>query len=239
MSSETFTLEELAQHLGRDAREIDRLASRGRIPGRKGETGWVFYEREITQWLERELREFTDPELRALEQSLLPSTAMVEADVRLRDLIRLETVQVPLDARTKRSALEGLIEVAGRSFEVWEPAKILSAVQEREETFSTAFRGGVAVPHPRNPLPQCLGDSIIAFGHVRRGVPFSAPDGSLTDLFFLVLCRDSRTHLRALARISRILQSPGFVENLRMANDSFAAYNTICELDEKLDGEGV
>lgn len=234
MSQDVFSLEELARHLGRDRREIERLANRGRIPGRKTEAGWVFHEREITHWLERELREYTDPELKALEESL--HSDELRREVPVGSLLRPETVQVPLDGRTKRSVLEGLVEVAGRTWQVWEPAKVLAAVQEREEALSTAFAEGIAIPHPRNPLPQCLGGSVVAFGRTTQGVPFGGPGGGLTDLFFLVLCRDSRTHLQVLARLGRMVRHPGFVTALRETEESGAAYELIRDADREIGG---
>lgn len=232
MSPDVFSLDELARHLGRDRREIERLANRGRIPGRKTESGWVFHEREITQWLERELREFTDPELKALEGSLQSSELRIEVPVS--SLLKLDFVQVPLEARTKRSVLEGLVEVAGRTWQVWEPAKVLAAVQEREEALSTAFAEGIAVPHPRNPLPQCLGTSVVAFGKTETGIPFGGSTAGLTDLFFLVLCRDSRTHLQVLARLGRMIRMPGFIDALRDTESSEAAYDLICDADHSI-----
>lgn len=232
MSPDNFTLDELSRHLGRDRREIERLANRGRIPGRKTESGWIFHEREITQWLERELREYTDPELKVLEESLqFPET---RPEIPVGSLLREETIEVPLEARTKRSALESLVELAGRTWQVWEPAKVLAAVQEREETFSTAFAEGVAVPHPRNPLPHCLGASVIAFGRTANGIPFGSPSGGLTDMFFLVLCRDSSTHLRVLARLGRMFRQPGFLDELRAAASSAEAYRLICDADREV-----
>jgi PTS system nitrogen regulatory IIA component len=150
--------------------------------------------------------------------------------------MRLETTQVPLEARTKRSVLESLVEAAGRTWQVWEPAKVLQAVQEREEILSTAFPEGVAVPHPRNPLPQCLGASVVAFGRTSNGIPFGGPSGGLTDLFFLVLCRDSATHLRVLARIGRMVRHAGFIEALRAAETSADAYRLICDADRDIGG---
>lgn len=232
MSPDVFSLDELARHLGRDRREIERLANRGRIPGRKTESGWIFHEREITQWLERELREFTDPELKALEGSLQSSELQIEVPVTT--LLKPEFVQVPLEARTKRSVLEGLVEIAGRTWQVWEPAKVLAAVQEREEALSTAFPGGIAVPHPRNPLPQCLGASVVAFGKTSSGVPFGGTTGGLTDLFFLVLCRDSRTHLQVLARLGRMIRQPGLLDALRETESSSSAYELICDADRSI-----
>ena len=234
MAQDVFSLDELARHLGRDRREIERLVQRGRIPGRKTDVGWVFHEREITHWLERELREYSDPELKTLEDSL--ASQELQPEVPVGSLLSPETVQVPLDARTKRSVLESLIEIAGRTWNVWEPAKVLAAVQEREEALSTAFVGGVAVPHPRNPMPQSLGASVVAFGKSPQGVPFGGAGGGLTDLFFLVLCRDSRTHLQVLARLGRMIQQPGFIDGLRDTETSLDAYELIRDADRFVGG---
>src|SRR5690606_25941661 len=200
MAHEWYSLDELARQLGRDRREIDRLANRGRIPGRKLGGDWQFHATEITHWLEQEMRAYTDRELQQVEESQVSGDS---SSVTVCDLLHPETVQIPLEARTKRSVLESLVEVAGRTWQVWSPAEILSAVQAREEVLSTGYANGVAIPHPRNPLPDALGESIIAFGKTLAGIPFGAPNRALSDLFFLVLCRDARTHLKVLARLGR------------------------------------
>ena len=235
MSHEPFTLDELARQLGRDRREIEKLVHRGRIPGRKVGGEWLFHPQEITHWLESEMREYTDRELAVVEES--QRSAELNADRPVSSLLRPETVEVPLEARTKRSVLESLVEAAGRTWQIWEPAAILEAVRQREEALSTAFENGVAIPHIRNPMPDALGESLVAFGRTLAGIPFGAPRGALTDLYFLVLCRDSRTHLQVLARLGRLIQSAEFLAGLRDAGTSAAAYQVICEADERVGRE--
>jgi nitrogen PTS system EIIA component len=234
MSHDWYTLDELSQHLGRDRREIEKLVNRGRIPGRKISGDWQFHPTEITHWLEQEMREYTDRELALVEQT--NRSTEISQTQPVASLLTLETVQVPLEARTKRSVLETLVEVAGRTWQIWQPAALLSAIQEREAVLSTAFENGVALPHPRNPLPEALGQSVIAFGKTPSGIPFGAPNRGLTDLFFLVLCRDSRIHLQVLARLGRMLQLPGFLDELRAAEDSPTAYAVILEAEKKVAG---
>ena len=231
MPHQFLNLEELARHLARDRREVEKLVQRGRIPGHKVEGEWRFHPAEITHWLEVELRGYNESELTALEVS---QRARAPDEISVRTLLRPDTVEVALDARTKRSAVEGVIEVAGRSWHVWEPAAILDAVLVREEVLSTAFENGVAIPHPRTPLPAALGESLIAFARVQSGIAFGGPKRSLTDVFFLVLARDSRTHLLALARLGRLLQQPGFLDGLRAAPNNPAAYEWICNADREL-----
>jgi PTS system nitrogen regulatory IIA component len=83
-------------------------------------------------------------------------------------------------------------------------------------------------------LPAALGDSILAFGRTSRGIPFGAPDGGLTDLFFLICCRDDRTHLRVLARLTRLLQWPGFLDRLREADSPGEVREIIGATEEEL-----
>jgi PTS system nitrogen regulatory IIA component len=232
MSRDWYTLDELAAHLGRDRREIERLANRGRIPGHKRSGEWQFHAAEVTQWLEHAMREYTDTQLAAVERSM-EATAH-ELGVPVSRLLCPEAVQVPLEARTRRSVLESLVEVCGRTWQVWQPAQVLKAVQEREELMSTAFDSGVAIPHPRQPLPESVSESMVAFGRTLSGIPFGAPNNSLTDLFFLVVCRDARTHLHVLARLGRLIQKPDFLAALRAAADSRSAYELIVQADEKI-----
>ncbi len=227
-----LTLDELAVRLGRNRRDLQKLVNRGRLPGHKVDGQWRFHTTEITQWLELDMRGYSDEELAVVEE--MQQSTEVDAELPVSSLLHPETVQVPLNARTKRSVLESLIEVAGRTWQVWEPAAVLQAVIEREKALSTGFENGVAIPHPRAPLPDAIGESIIAFGRTLSGIPFGAPKRALSDTFFLVLCGDSRTHLLVLARLGRMLQLPGFLEQLRDTPDSAGSYDVICKADRKI-----
>lgn len=228
MSRDFYTLDDLVQHLGRDRRQVERLVNRGLVPGRKVGGEWRFNATEITYWLEQELRGYCDSDLAQLEQTR-QSEELRQLPVS--GLLRPETCEVPLDAGTKPSVLQALIEVAGRTWQVWDPATVLKAVREREDVMSTGFENGVAIPHPRNPQPDALGQSVIAFGRTSSGIPFGAPGRTMTDLFFLVLARDSATHLQILARLGRMMQLPDFLNNLRSAENAAAA----CQLIQTAD----
>lgn len=225
MAHDWFTLDELAEHLGRDVRELEKLVNRGRIPGHKRSGEWSFQATEVTQWLEQEMRSFSEPELAAMEVS--HRSPELDPQIPVTSLMSPQMVQVPLEGRTRRSILEGMVEVAGRTYQIWEPATVLKAVLEREELMSTAFDSGVAIPHPRQTLTDSIGESVVAFGRTPSPIPFGASNNSLTDMFFLVVCRDARTHLHVLARLGRMLQQPGFIQELRDAPDSESAYEVI------------
>lgn len=232
MDHQTLNLEDLAVRLGRDRREVERLVLRGNLPGHKVKDQWVFYPAEVTQWLEQEIRGYNETELAQLEGA--QRSTELDPQLPVTSLLKPELVQIPLEARTKRSVLESLLEIAGRTWQVWEPAAILQAMQDREAACSTGFENGVAIPHPRIPMPDALGESVIAYGRTLSGIPFGAPKRVLSDIYFLVLSRDSRTHLQILARLGRMLQLPGFVDELRSTEDRQATYDIIAAADQKL-----
>lgn len=232
MDHQMLSLEELADRLGRDRREVERLVVRGNLPGHKVKDQWQFHPTEVTQWLEQQIREYSEAELAQLEGA--QHSTELDPQLPVTSLLKPQLMQIPLEARTKRSVLESLLEVAGRTWQVWEPAAILQAMLEREAACSTGFENGVAMPHTRIPMPDALGESLIAYGRTFSGIPFGAPKRALSDIYFLILCRDFRTHLQILARLGRMLQLPSFVDELRATEDPQATYDIIVAADQKL-----
>jgi len=199
MGDETMGLAELAAYLERDARDLSRWASRGYLPAQKVGGEWRFHRAEINHWIETQMHAYTEKELEAVERG---GRRQHTEEPLLSVLLSEATTAVPLNARSRTSVLRELVNLAEQSWQVYDPDAVLQAIRAREEMASTALPAGVAIPHPRRPLPQALGESVIAFGRTVNGIPFGGERGSLTDLFFLVLCRDDRTHLQVLARLS-------------------------------------
>jgi len=225
MNHEMMNIDQLAVFLQRDARDIKKWASRGYLPVHKVSGEYRFHPQEIHHWLETQLHAYTEKELTNLEQGAAGRSD--DPQPLITPLISEATIAVPLAASTKSSVLKELVNLAEQSWQVYDPAAILEAIKQREEMGSTALPTGVAIPHPRLPLTNALGESVIAFGRTHSPVPFAAANGNLTDLFFLVCCLDVRTHLRVLARLSRLMLRPGFLDELRIAETPAAAYQVI------------
>jgi PTS system nitrogen regulatory IIA component len=215
-------LHQLASLLGRDARELGKLANRGQLPGRKIGGEWRFATAEIHHWLEREMPDLSDRELQALDPSSISEDSPLVSS-----LLRLECIDLELPARTRQSVLRELVKLAERSNLIWNPVAIREAVETREQMGSTATKEGFAIPHPRRRMPDTLGDSVIALGRTSTGIPFGAERGGLTDLFFLVCCNDDAIHLRIQARLARLLRTPGLLDDLRAAETPAEAWGLI------------
>jgi PTS system nitrogen regulatory IIA component len=234
MGNDMMDLTQLAAYLHRDAREVSKLASRGRLPGHKVGGEWRFARAEIDQWLEGQLPGYTDKQLTALETR---GHVEAEQEALVTQLLRPESMAVPLPARSRSSVLRELVALAGQTFHVYDPDAILEAIQQREELASTALPTGVAIPHPRRALAKALGDSVMAYGRTVSGIPFNEPSGTLTDIFFLICCQDDRTHLQVLARLSRLLLRPGFVDSLRAADTVEETWDLLAAAERDLVAE--
>jgi PTS system nitrogen regulatory IIA component len=232
MSQEMMSVDQLAVFLHRDAREVQKWASRGYLPSHRVSGEYRFHPAEINHWVETQMHAYTEQELTNLEQG----TAGHGQDQQplLTTMLSETTIAVPLQASTKASVLKELVKLAEQSWQVYDPEAILEAIRQREELGSTALESGVAIPHPRRPMANALGEHVIALGRLVSPIPFGASHGGLTDLFFLVCCRDDRTHLRTLARLSRLMLRPGFAVELRAAETPAAAFQVIEAAEQDL-----
>src|SRR5438477_10511341 len=143
-------LAELAAYLERDARDLSKWASRGYLPGQRVGGEWRFHRAEINQWIETHMHAYTEEELLALERG---GDRKHREEPLLSILLSEVTIAVPLQATTRSSVLRALVEVAGRSWQVYDPEAIYEAIRAREELGTTALASGVAIPHPR-PMPK-------------------------------------------------------------------------------------
>ncbi len=186
MAQEDFDIERLAAYLHMMPADVTRLADRGKLPGRRIGGEWRFSAAEIHHWLEDRIGLSDDEALVHMEGALDRATDAESAkEVSISELLRPEAIDVPLGARTRGSVITAMTEVAARTHLLWDPAKMADAVRAREEMHSTALDNGVALLHPRRPMPGILAEAVLALGITAAGIPFGS-DGNLTDIFFLI-----------------------------------------------------
>src|SRR2546430_12107322 len=136
MGNDMMDLEQLADYLQRDARELNKLASRGHLPGHKVSGRWRFARAEINQWLETQLPEYTEQQLSKFESK---DQDRPEPELLICNYLAEASVAVPMMATTRASALRELVRLAQQNLQSYYPHAILKAVEEREEKRSTGF----------------------------------------------------------------------------------------------------
>ena len=208
MPYSSMSIEEFAKHIGMDAREVRRLVDRGKLPGHKVGGKWRFNRARVTEWLQQEMPTLDEARLIALEGAMRGTGPETIDDARMvvTDLIGLDGVDIALHAKTKPSVIRELVKLADRTGLLYDAGGLPEAVEQREALCSTALPGiGVAIPHPRQPLPYVSAEPFICVARLSKGIAFGAPDGELTRVFFLICCHTDRYHLHVLARLMRVL----------------------------------
>ena len=219
MAREDYDIASLSAYLHQDPVKVRRMAERGKIPGRRVGGEWRFSRGEIHHWLEQALLGSDQAEATRIETVLDRTTMTEDIEYTLESLLVPDAIAVPLAARTKNSVITTMSNLAADTGWLWDPDSMSVAVKEREDLYPTAMDGGLALMHPRRPLASMLGRPFVAFGRTSRGIPYGAPGGGLTDLFFLILSTDDAGHLRTLARLGRVLGIPGTLDEVREAPD--------------------
>ena len=152
--------------------------------------------------------------------------------MRILDLVPPEAVVDGLRSETKEGVLCELSEAVCRLMPSLSPERLAAILMEREALGSTGIGEGVAIPHGKVPGIDRL---VALFGRSREGVQFSSLDGKPARLFFLVVAPENSAgmHLKALARISRLLKDERFRRKLLAAEGADGLLQALREEDER------
>jgi PTS system nitrogen regulatory IIA component len=138
------------------------------------------------------------------------------------DLIAPRTVLAQLRVGSKKQALQELAKRAAALTGLGDRA-IYEVLVERERLGTTGIGNGIAIPHGKvKGLPRLFG----LFARLDRPIPFEAIDDQPVDLIFVLLAPEDAgaDHLKALARVSRLLRDRVMCEKLRGTDNADALY---------------
>lgn len=226
MAQADFDIDRLAAYLHMSPAAVAKLADRGKLPARRVGGEWRFSAAEIHHWLEDKIGLSGDDELAQMEGALDRAAETDVETVSIARLLKIEAIEVPLAARTRGSVISRMTELAAETHLLWDAAKMAEAVRVREEMHSTALDNGVALLHPRRPMPAILAEAVLALGISQGGIPFGT-GGLLTDIFFLICSTSDHEHLRILARLSRVINDQEILASLRAAEDAATVHRLI------------
>jgi PTS system nitrogen regulatory IIA component len=142
-------------------------------------------------------------------------------------LISPESVIPNLKVTSKKQALQELAREAAALTGLHERA-VFDTLLERERLGTTGVGNGIAIPHGK--LAQ-LGRLHGLFARLERPIDFEAIDEQPVDLIFLLLAPESAgaDHLKALARVSRLLRDRSMCEKLRGTDSAEGLYALLAE----------
>ena len=143
----------------------------------------------------------------------------------LTEVVALDAIIPALKVNGKKQALQ---EIAARAAQLsgQNERTIFETLTQREKLGSTGVGNGIAIPHGK--LPK-LGRLFGLFARLERPVDFESLDGQPVDLVFLLLAPEGAgaDHLKALARVARVLRDPDVARKLRESRDAEAIYSVL------------
>lgn len=141
------------------------------------------------------------------------------------DLLTSNGIIPALNAEDKKQALYGIAQFASTSTGV-NAHDIFNALLQRERLSSTGLGRGIAIPHIKH---NGVSGITCIFARLEKPIPFDSPDGEPVDLLFFLMAPEDAggDHLKALARISRLVRDAKTLEQLRAAEDAKSLHKAL------------
>jgi len=234
MPSQRLSIEQAAAFLQMSQQELKSLVVQGDMPCQQAGDRLYFFQDDLDTWISQQIIAFQSLKDAAKRRQTKVFTIPDTDEPFLADLCSPDTCSCDISAKSRPSMLRQLAELAVNSGFVYDPADLYSELSKREDICSTALAKGVAIPHPerRFDTPLC-DDSFICIAKLDNPIFFgNSSDGSKTDIFFLVCCLNSEIHIKAIARLCRLIEQTSLLEELREATTPEELYNTLKDVDE-------
>lgn len=145
----------------------------------------------------------------------------------LGDMLSQEDIVPNLKAKSKKQLLQEIARIAAEKTDL-DQRDIFDVLLQRERLGSTGVGQGVAIPHGRL---DSIDQIVCLFARLDEPINFDSLDDEPVDLVFLLLAPETAgaDHLKALARISRLIREPQTLEKLRGSRESSALYSMLTE----------
>jgi len=150
--------------------------------------------------------------------------------MKIADLLDIKSISTELTSSKKVAVLAEMVDLLRRVQPDLNAAELLAVLIDREELGSTGIGDGVAIPHGKL---KGLDRLLMAFGRKKDGIDFDSMDNRPAHLFFLLLAPESEAtlHLKALARISKLLRKEDVRRQLLDAPDPATLLSILSQED--------
>ena len=137
----------------------------------------------------------------------------------IREFLNTKAININLESKDKEGIIKELLQMLFKAGAIKNTDKLFKILMDRESLGSTGIGQGVGIPHGKT---NSVGKLVGAFGISKTGVDFDSLDGETAHIFFLLIAPEGSAgpHLKALAKISRLLKDKYLRDRLIKANSS-------------------
>lgn len=216
----------MARGLDLPVSTVDRWIRQGRIPIHRSGNSCIFKKSILEKWALNHGLRFSLPNEESKKEknfwltNLLPAMQLggvfhnIKGDD-VESVLRYAVDKVPVLSINKEALFERLLE--------------------REALTSTGIGKGVAIPHPRTPLPEEIDNSLITTCFLKKPINFDAVDDRAVFVMFILLSTSIKNHLHLLSRLAFCVRDDSFVEFLKTYPDTSSFLSKIADCENLLD----
>jgi nitrogen PTS system EIIA component len=217
------TLRDAARLLQVSEKTLYRWIQKGVLPAYRIHDEYRFNRVELEEWAVTHRRP-----LRLPAAAASPGAAQA-VPPNLGEAIVRGGIYYRIGGRTRDQVFEAIVALPGIPRHI-NSAHLLEMLRTREGLASTAVGGGIAIPHPRNPLVLGVDEPTVLICFLEHPVDFGALDGKRVQTLFVLLSPTIEAHLQTLARIAFVLQDHSFRRLLEKRAASAAILERLAEL---------
>ncbi len=194
-----LSVREVAQLLGVTEKTVHRWLREKAIPAHRLHDQFLFNRVEIQEWAAgRGLK---------LSPTILGQAGAPESASSLRAAIERGGIHFRVPGKTSEEVLDAVTRLPGIP-EGANRALLRELLVGREALMSTGIGGGIAIPHPRDPLVVQVREPVVLACFLEHPVDFHAVDGAPVRVLFTLLSPSIRAHLQMLSRLTYALHDP-------------------------------
>lgn len=222
-----LTLKELADYLRVNERTILRMLKSGQIQGVKIGGQWRFNGSQIDQLF--------FPQNPPSGPDVVPLTDFTQPNlpVPISRLLKEDRTLLEMRAKDIDSVISELCEPVAKKTLLLDVQDLKNRLLAREKLLSTGIGGGIAIPHPRDPIPTLREPAVMIVGRSSAGVDFQALDKKPVHLFFMLVCQNIELHLHLMGALARILQEKSVTDQCMKAKGVDEIIRVIMEQEAK------
>ncbi len=222
-----LTLKELANYLRVNERTIQRMLKTGQIQGAKIGGQWRFNGSQIERMF------FPEAESEHPDAVELHELLRSHLSIPLSRIVSENRMLLDLQARDVEGVLDEMIVPFRREGLLLDIQDLKARLVAREKLLSTGVGNGVAIPHPRDPIPTLREPAVLVVGRSVHGIDYGALDNLPVHLFFLCCCQNIELHLHMMGQLARLLRENDFRELCQNCTEPRDVLRAILEAERR------
>jgi PTS system nitrogen regulatory IIA component len=222
-----LTISQVSKLLNLPVSTVQRWIRQGNIPVYRHEGKYLFLEKDLVKWAQSQGIVITSKSQKAPARKPVQECSLVQA-MRRGGIVR------GVSGDDASGVLKAVVGVAPLAPSI-DRNELFVRLIEREDLSTTGIGRGVAIPHPRSPVPNVPSEPSITTCFLDQPTDYGAIDHIPVFVLFLMLSPSPKIHLRLLARLSYLLRENSFIEFLRGTPSAEDVILRVEEIETKMD----